>query len=307
MQPLVTIAIPAYKGKYLEQSIRSALAQTYSNVEVLVVDDCSPNDLKAVVERFDDPRLRYIRNEQNVGKHDPSKNWNRCLNMAQGEWFCLLCDDDLYAPTFVETLLDLSNLHSQCDVLRSGVRVTDGEGKETSRYPQSPEYETLEQYLWDFFHSRRRQTISEFMLRRSRMLEEGGYSNMPYAWGSDNLSIFRFALQGGIASIQECLVTFRDSGENISSDQQHMDEKLEAFRRYIQETKQLIEQQHFRSDLLPVVDQYYHRACAAHLREADRQAFRHICSHRKSLDIPLRIVLRASLKRFLTQVGRCRH
>ena len=276
MQPFVSIAIPAYKVHHLAESIRSALSQTYANIEVVVVNDHSPKDVERVVKSFTDSRLRYYVNEYNLGRGDPSRNWNQCLRQARGEWFCLLCDDDMYAPTFVETMLQLAEKYPQCDVLRSGVRVIDGEGSEVSRYPLSPEYETLEQYMWDLFQGLRRQTISEFMLRRSRMVAEGGYVNLPYAWGSDNLSIFRFSLRGGIASSQQPLVTFRDSGTNISSDHCHMDEKLQAFQNYIEQTRMGIQEHGLRSDLLPVIDIYYNHACADHMMEADNQALWHI-------------------------------
>lgn len=297
--PLVTIAIPAYKGRYLRQSIDSALAQTHRNIEVVVVDDCSPDNIPDIVDEYNDPRLRYIRNEQNLGAKDPSQNWNRCLEAAQGEWFCLLCDDDQYAPDFVEALLRLSTNYPSCNVLRACVRVIDKEGKQVSQYPPSPNFETLEQYLWDFFNSRRRQTISEFMFRRAHMQQLGGYVNMPFAWGSDNLSLFRFACQGGIASVPEPLVTFRDSGENISSDQQHMDLKLHAFHQYIQKTKRLIAEQHFRSDLLPVVEAYYRRATVAHMREASWADLRSIIQKKTQLDLKTRDIVRGVLLRWL--------
>ncbi len=301
MSPLVTIAIPAYKAGRLHGSIASALSQTYANVEVVVVNDQSPEDVEAVVRSFDDPRIRYFVNEQNLGKGDPSRNWNECLRRARGEWFCLLCDDDQYAPTFVSSMLELAEHYPQCNVLRSCVRVIDGAGREVSTYPPSPEWESLEDYLWDFYHSRRRQTISEFMLRTSTMRQAGGYVPLPYAWGTDNLSIFSFAQHGGIASTTECLTTFCDSGDNISSDALHMDEKLAAFRQYIVATKRMVRELHFErsASLLSVIDAYYRRACVAHMMEADRQAFWSIVSRRRQLSVSVAVVLRALLRRCL--------
>lgn len=188
----------------------------------------------------------------------------------------------------METLLRLSEEYPQCDVFRTGVRVIDSEDKEVSQYPSSPKFETLEQYLWDFFNGRRRQTISEFMLRRRHILGQGGYVNMPFAWGSDNLSLFHFARSGGIASTTEPLVTYRDSGENISSDQQHMDLKLEAFQQYIEDTKRMIRDLHFRPDLLPVVEAYYQQATLAHMHEANWHDLFQIIAHRQPLRISLR-------------------
>lgn len=300
MKPLVTIAIPAYKAGRLRGSIASALRQTYGNTEVVIVNDQSPEDVDSVVRAFDDPRIRYFVNEGNVGKGDPSRNWNECLRRARGEWFCLLCDDDQYAPTFVETLLRLAEQHPECNVLRSRVRVVDGEGREVSLYPESPEWESLEDYMWDLYHSRRRQTISEFMVRTQTMREAGGYTPLPYAWGSDNLSIFRFARHGGIASTHECLTTFCDSGANISSDARDMDEKLVAFRQYIEQVRQIVEEMGFKrqNELLPVIDAYYHRACVAHMAEADHKALGNIVRNRRKLSVSSGDIARALLRRW---------
>ena len=98
---MVTIAIPAYKTDFLTEAISSALSQTYADIEVIVVDDASPNDVQGVVAGFSDCRLSYHRNEKNLGKDDPSRNWNECLKYAKGEFICILCDDDIYHPEFV--------------------------------------------------------------------------------------------------------------------------------------------------------------------------------------------------------------
>ncbi|MBQ8968482.1 MAG: glycosyltransferase family 2 protein [Bacteroidaceae bacterium] len=299
MEPLVTIAIPAYKAAHLHESIASALGQTYRNTEIVIVNDQSPEDVDSVVRAFDDPRIRYFVNERNVGKGDPSRNWNECLHHARGEWFCLLCDDDQYAPTFVESMLRLSARYPQCHVLRSCVSVTDALGRETQRYPVSPEWETTEQYMWALYNGCRRQTISEFMLHRPTMLRLGGYVHLPYAWGADNLSVFRFSLQHGIASAGECLTLFRDSGENISSDRRDMDRKLQAFQQYMDMVRQMVREEGFRADLLPLIDAYYRQACVDHMVEADRRAFWNIVRHSACLHISLVTVLRAFIRKYM--------
>ena len=127
--PLVTIAIPAYKCDYLKDAIQSAINQTYNNIEILIVDDKSPYDVYSIVNTFNDSRIRYIRNSENIGGEDPANNWNKCLREAQGDYFCLLCDDDLYMPTFVEMMLKLATKYEHTHIFRSRVSVIDIEGK----------------------------------------------------------------------------------------------------------------------------------------------------------------------------------
>jgi glycosyltransferase involved in cell wall biosynthesis len=60
--PLVSVILPTYnRASLLGRAIRSVLAQTYTNLELIVVDDCSPDATRDVVRSFDDPRLRYLR------------------------------------------------------------------------------------------------------------------------------------------------------------------------------------------------------------------------------------------------------
>lgn len=299
MQPLVTIAIPAYKATYLCESIAAALTQTYPNIEVVIVNDHSPADLSTIVKAFNDPRIRYFVNEQNLGAKDPSANWNECLRKAQGEFFCLLCDDDSYAPTFVETLVQLAERHPHCHVFRSGVRVINKEGEETDFFPSSPEWESVEDYMWHVYRGLRRQTISEFMFRREAMVQAGGYTPLPYAWGSDYLSVYRIAGDGGIASTGLRLTTYRDTGENLSSNQQNMDEKLLAFKEYIRQTKDIIHDGHFSHSalILPAIERYYQNAAIGHMLEADSEALFRIIFNRKQYDLKGRSLLRYLLKK----------
>lgn len=95
--PLVSVCIPAYKGGLpLELAIESVLAQSFRNLELIVVDDNSPDDTEMRLARFSaDPRFTFQRNPINLG---PQENWNRCLALARGRYFKLLPHDDVLQP-----------------------------------------------------------------------------------------------------------------------------------------------------------------------------------------------------------------
>lgn len=94
--PRVSICIPTYRGATtIGRTIESVLAQSFTDFELLVVDDHSPDDTAAIVARYADPRLRYHRQPRNLG---PRGNWNRCLDLARGRYFKLLPHDDLLHP-----------------------------------------------------------------------------------------------------------------------------------------------------------------------------------------------------------------
>jgi glycosyltransferase involved in cell wall biosynthesis len=90
--PKCTVAIPAYNRKdMIEGTLRSVLSQKLSDLEVLVVDDCSTDGCWEVLKTFHDSRLRLVRNEVNVGLFG---NFNRCLELARGSYVRILCNDD---------------------------------------------------------------------------------------------------------------------------------------------------------------------------------------------------------------------
>lgn len=94
--PKVSIQIPCYKQeKYIAETIQSALAQTYSNLEVVVLDDCSPDQTFEIAQSIKDPRLKVFRNEQNIGR---VKNYRKLLfELVSGEWVVNLDGDDQFS------------------------------------------------------------------------------------------------------------------------------------------------------------------------------------------------------------------
>lgn len=241
-QALVSIAIPAYKATFLKRAIDSVLSQSYSNIELIIVNDKSPEDIQTIINSYKDTRIRYYINEQNIGGTDPAKNWNKCLSYANGEFFSLLCDDDLYAPTFVETMLKLAEKYTDTNVFRARVKIIDGENNIIGLYPSVPEYESSLNYMVDDISGFRRQTISEFLYRTEHIKANGGYSSLPKAWCSDHLSVFKLSVEGGIASSNQLLVSFRESGINIStSNEKNVLAKIDANNQFTIQINKLLE------------------------------------------------------------------
>ena len=93
--PLVSIGIPTYNRAdgYLRECLTSALKQTYPNIEVIVADNCSSDNTAELMKSFSTNRLRYYKHPKNIG---PQNNFNFCLDQANGAYFLLLHDDDLW-------------------------------------------------------------------------------------------------------------------------------------------------------------------------------------------------------------------
>lgn len=110
MNDLVSIIMPSYNtGQYIEESIRSVLAQTYTNWELLIVDDCSTDDTDTVVKPFlQDRRIRYLKNSENRGA---AISRNRALREATGRWIAFLDSDDLWVPEKLERQIRFMEEH----------------------------------------------------------------------------------------------------------------------------------------------------------------------------------------------------
>ena len=114
----------------LKETVRSVQAQTDDDWLLTVVDDAYPDP--TVAEYFagiDDPRVRYVRNEQNLGITD---NYRRCVGMATEELIVLLGCDDVLLPTYVATVLDAHRRFPQAHMIQPGVDIIDETGTVTS-------------------------------------------------------------------------------------------------------------------------------------------------------------------------------
>jgi len=97
MSDLVSIIMPSYNtGRFIKETIESVLAQTYSQWELIIVDDCSCDNTDDIVSEFLlDERIRYIKNDKNSGA---AVSRNRALREAKGKWIAFLDSDDIWEP-----------------------------------------------------------------------------------------------------------------------------------------------------------------------------------------------------------------
>ena len=252
---MVSIAIPAYKKAFLADAISSALGQNYQDIELIIVNDHSPEDINGVVESFDDPRIRYYENERNLGKRSIVLNWNKCLEYARGEYFVLLCDDDLLDADFVTNLLGLADRYPGCDVFHSRTRFLDNErGDIKGVSAEWPEWESFEDFASRVLTGAKHHTITEFLFRTRSIRSKGGYVVFPAGYYSDTASVLRFADSGGICSFKEPLATYRKNENCISSRSDYAIEKSRAALEFYQWIQNVYPQIASKSDLENMLD-----------------------------------------------------
>jgi len=108
-QPLVSILVPAYNGAgFLREALDSLLAQTYENIEIILLDDASTDATPQVAAEYAD-RIQYIRQPRNLGIYD---NVNAGIALARGEFVATYHADDIYLPTIVQAQVEYLLAHA---------------------------------------------------------------------------------------------------------------------------------------------------------------------------------------------------
>jgi glycosyltransferase involved in cell wall biosynthesis len=106
----VSVCVPTYNGAaYLRECLVSILGQTHTNFELLIVDDGSSDQTVEIAREYAafDTRIRVVVNEKNLGL---TKNWNRCVELAQGDWIKFVFQDDRIAPECLTKMLQTGSL-----------------------------------------------------------------------------------------------------------------------------------------------------------------------------------------------------
>ena len=211
-----SITIPAYKARFLDEAIKSVIAQTYQDWQLVIVDDCSPEDLKGIVEPYlADSRVEYYRNEKNCGAVDVVDNWNICLSHCTGDYVICMGDDDRLLPCCLEELSKTIDKYPELNVYHLQTEIIDESGKVIETLEERPEQEDVLSLMTKRWEGRK-QYIGDFCYSRKHLNAFGGYYPLPYAWGSDDITLFRAALPSGIANVSRTGFQYRENQYSIS-------------------------------------------------------------------------------------------
>lgn len=129
--PLVSVILPSYNhAKYLPERIDSILSQDYGNFELIIIDDCSPDNSREVIERYrNDAHIAHIIfNEQNTG--NTFCQWEKGLQLAKGEYVWIAESDDKADSTFLSKMMDKLVGEPDAVLAFSHSHIIDAESKE---------------------------------------------------------------------------------------------------------------------------------------------------------------------------------
>ncbi len=210
MPPQVTFVVPCYKlAHLLPDCVSSILAQTYQDYEILIMDDCSPDETPRVARSFTDPRVEHIRNEPNLGH---LRNYNKGIELAKGKYIWLISADDcLRSPDVLRRYVKLLDANPEIGyVFCSAMRLEDGEVKELLNYSvQSPNDEVMDgrRFLRRLIYANT--VVAPSAMARKECYEKVSMFPLNMPWGGDWYLWCVFALRYDVAYFAEPMVCYR--------------------------------------------------------------------------------------------------
>ena len=166
------------------------------------------------------------------------ENWNKCLSYANEKFFILFSDDDIYSSNFISEMLKLSMKYPNCSLYHCRVKQIDSSDNLIKLAPTCPEFESDIQFMLNRLKGIRIQFAPDFMCRTSSLREMGGFYDLPLAWGSDDITWYMLAKEGGVAYTPEVLCSWRLSDFNLSK-VGNIDSRIDAVNSYYRSVKNL--------------------------------------------------------------------
>ena len=139
MGKLVSIVMPNYNyAQFIRQALESALEQTYDNIEIIVVDDCSTDNSVEIIEEYvsKSDKIKFYQNPKNLGV---VASHNRCVELANGEYIVVLSSDDYLHPDFVKDSVEYLEKYPSAGMVATDIWYVDNDGTVTSPEPFYPE------------------------------------------------------------------------------------------------------------------------------------------------------------------------
>ena len=126
--PKISVVMPVYNGeKYLKEAIDSILNQTFSDFELIIINDCSTDGTESIIMSYKDNRIVYIKNEKNLGV---AESLNKGLDIAKGEYIARMDADDISLPKRFERQVKFMDRHNDIALCGSTVKIFGAVGGE---------------------------------------------------------------------------------------------------------------------------------------------------------------------------------
>jgi glycosyltransferase involved in cell wall biosynthesis len=197
--PHISVVIPLYnKADYVVRAVQSVLAQAFADFEILVVNDGSTDESRAVIADVDDPRIRIV-DQSNAGEGAAR---NRGIHEAVGDVVAFCDADDEWMPSFLSTVHRLERSYPECSVFGTGFVMREPNGRERrqllSGLPGGEWEGVIENYFRAAYGSDGPLFVSAFAARREALLTTGGFPEGVQI-GADIVGLARLATRFKVA------------------------------------------------------------------------------------------------------------
>ncbi|HCU59460.1 MAG TPA: hypothetical protein DIC64_05745, partial [Alphaproteobacteria bacterium] len=226
--PKVSVLMPVYKTpeNYLREAIESILSQTYTNFEFLILDDCPSNPVENIVKSYHDKRIKYFKNEQNLGI-SPSRN--KLIDLSKGEYLAVMDHDDIALPERFEKEVAFLDSHPEVGVVGTWYE-TFPEIKLKKKFITNSQIERDLMFNCSVLHP-------SSMLRKSVLLQNKIRYEAEFTPAEDYALWCSLIGKTKFANIPEVLQKYRDYPNNTSKNQaQKMKEATRKIRSELAKT-----------------------------------------------------------------------
>lgn len=207
---LVSSITPVYNSeKYIEATLLSILSQSYQNIEIIVVDDCSTDNTAAIINKMADKyrQIKYYRLEQNSGA---AVARNKGIELAQGQFIAFIDSDDIWKPEKLERQISVVK-NQKAEFVFTAIEIIDSDGKTIkSKRP------VREEIGYKFL-------LKNTMIATSSVLidvSKTGKFRMPFIRSGQDYATWLLLLRNGRTAygVNEALVQYRRTKGSLSSD-----------------------------------------------------------------------------------------
>lgn len=222
-KPKVSVIVPVYNaGSFLSKTLESILSQTYKNLEIIIIDDCSTDNSKEVILSYDDPRIKPIFSDRN--RH-LCENSNIGYHRSTGEYIALIGHDDIFYPDKIEKQVEYMESHPGTSVCFTRFNIIDENDNDISDYwknimaAYSAPNLTQEQWAYTLIVNGSVLCAPTAMIRKSHLNNKPLY-RMGLVQAQDYDLWVRMISKGSFHIIEEKLTGYRrfsDNSTNLSS------------------------------------------------------------------------------------------
>lgn len=216
--PAISVLLPVYNGaQCIESAVKSILDQTFTDFELIIINDASTDSSEYIIKSFTDSRIRYVSNQANLGL---SKSLNKGIDLCEGTYIARMDQDDIALPERFKTQLEFMEYHEEIGLCGSWFQ---NFGAHDSVEELETEHYNIVFKLLHQFHM----LHPSWFIRKS-FIEQHELKYDPNTIANDYDFITRFVTIGKVANVPKVLMKYRQDPKSLSK-QKEKQIKLESY------------------------------------------------------------------------------